>query len=897
MDVFKSLIAYRRNGQCYMENAAAELGEAEERIAFRFSVAEEGEAEWRMYTDFTVSVSQVMVRCGEKTIECRDKELVDQRETAYTFVMPQPGEVQVECLLHRNSLAEQIQLYKNSYNNKIAHIELLLAGEREQQKSIAKQQGAASRQEEQIRQLSLSYQELEALKKSKMYRLLRLMCRGMDFLLWAPRRCFAALRAFAVMMTHVNLAELRIAWGYVREEGLAEAYRHLMRDYHRGQERQAVCIDKKAFAKITDLRKCRLLIFPEVKEPKVSIVIPVYNQFTYTYCCLQSILENSGEIPYEVIVADDHSDDLTVRLSEITENVRIIRNEENLYFLKNCNHAAKYAQGEYILFLNNDTQVQKDWLRPLCEVMERDDKAGIVGSKLIYPDGTLQEAGGIIWKDASGWNYGRGCSASDAAYNYVRETDYVSGASLMIRRSLWDKIGGFDSRLAPAYYEDTDLAFEAWRHGYRVMYQPLSVVVHFEGISNGTDVSSGLKSYQAENQKKFYEKWKETLQREQFTNGVDLFLAKDRCRLKKRILVVDHYVPNYDKDAGGKCTYMYLCTFLKMGMKVTFIGDNFAKTEPYTTELTQLGIEILYGDYYYGHWQEWMQENGKYFDYIYLQRPHISVKYIDLARKYSRAKIFYFAHDLHHIREYRQYELDHNQETLASSERWKKIEYELFDKADVGHVVGSYEQAIMQKAFPQKPIRNIPLYIYDDEPQNIEKDFSKRRDIVYVGGFGHPPNEDAVLWFAREVFPKVRQRYPDIRWHVVGSRVTSAVQALADANILIEGFQPDEVLHRLYRTCRMAVVPLRYGAGVKGKVVEAAYFQIPLLTTSIGAEGLEQENAPFVVVDEAEQMARRLCALYEDYETLRTLSDRGKDFIRRSFTLEAAEKVLREDMT
>ena len=132
--------------------------------------------------------------------------------------------------------------------------------------------------------------------------------------------------------------------------------------------------------------------------------------------------------------------------------------------------------------------------------------------------------------------------------------------------------------------------------------------------------------------------------------------------------------------------------------------------------------------------------------------------------------------------------------------------------------------------------------------------------------------------FAKEVFPKVLKQYPSMKWHVVGSKVTKAVQELNSENILIRGFQPDEVLHRLYRKCRMAVVPLRYGAGVKGKVVESAYFQIPLVTTSIGAEGLDCEDDPFVIEDDADKMAEKICSLYEDYDKLRILSDEGKGF-------------------
>lgn len=638
------------------------------------------------------------------------------------------------------------------------------------------------------------------------------------------------------------------------------------------------------------------LRFPQVVSPKVSIIIPVYNEFHYTYNCLKSILRNSGEVTYEIIIANDCSTDLTTDIEKIVENITVITTDKNVRFLLNCNNAANYAKGEYILFLNNDTQVQDNWLEPLVDLIESNDKIGMVGSKLVYPDGKLQEAGGILWKDGSAWNYGNRRNPEAPEFNYVKEADYISGAAIMIKRKLWNEIGGFDKQFAPAYYEDTDLAFEVRKHGYLVKYQPLSVIVHFEGISNGTDVDSGQKHYQKVNAQKFYDKWKDILQSEHEDNGINVFTAKDRSIRKKHILVVDHYVPHHDQDAGGKCTYMYLKLFVKMGLKVTFIGDNFYRHEPYTMELNQMGIEVLYGNYYYNNWQEWLRENCHYFDYIYLQRPHIAVKYIDLVKQYSKAKILYFAHDLHHIREYREYEMTKDPKKLASSENWKKIEYDLFEKADVGHVVGTYEQEIMQKAFPNKPIRNIPLYIYDDLLSDINKDFSNRHDILYVGGFGHPPNIDAVLWFAKEVFPLIVQKHSDIKWHIVGGKVTKEIEQLASQNIIIEGFVSDEYLENLYRTCRMAVVPLRFGAGVKGKVVEAGYFQIPLVTTSIGAEGLNIEDGSMAVEDDGNGMADLICSIYQDFPKLKQMSDNGKKFIRKNFLLSEAERVIKLDM-
>jgi len=686
----------------------------------------------------------------------------------------------------------------------------------------------------------------------------------------------------------------------LKEGGMDEVNHHLdliiKADDHEpidGSSLELVPVSDSCESKLID--SYEKLIIEEFENPEVSIVIPVYNQFDYTYNCIKSIQKQSGDVTYEIIIGDDCSTDFTERINDVVSGIKVIRNKNNLRFLLNCNNAAKYAKGKYILFLNNDTQVQENWLQPLVDLM-KDESIGMVGSKLVYSDGRLQEAGGILWKDGSAWNYGNKMNPEDPEYNYVKEVDYISGAAIMIRADLWKEIGGFDERFVPAYYEDTDLAFEVRKHGYKVVYQPLSVVVHFEGVSNGTDTSSGQKAYQVTNAKKFYDKWKDVLEKEHFDNAENVFIAKDRSRFKKHILVVDQYVPWHDQDAGCKCSYMYLLMFLKMGMQVTFIGDNFYKHEPYTTELNQFGIEVLYGNYYYNNWQDFLKENLKYFDYVYLQRPHISIKYIDLVKEYSHAKIIYFAHDLHHIREKREYEITGNKEKLESAEKWKQIEYDLFSKADVGHVVGSFEQGIMQKAFPNKPIRNIPLFIYDDVPSGIRKDFSERQDLMYVGGFGHTPNIDAVIWFGKEVMPLIIEKYPDIKWHVIGSKVTDEVKALASKNIIVDGFLSDEELTEMYKSCRIDIVPLRFGAGVKGKVVESAYYQIPLVTTSIGAEGLDDKVGNMHVVDDAKEMAEYICSIYEDYDQLRKMSDAGEQFIQQYFTTKCAEDILKLDI-
>ena len=250
------------------------------------------------------------------------------------------------------------------------------------------------------------------------------------------------------------------------------------------------------------------LHFPHVDNPKVSVIIPVYNQIGYTYACLVSILEHTKDVSYEVIIADDVSTDATKDLDRYARGLVICRNQTNQGFLRNCNNAAKAARGQYLMFLNNDTQVTEGWLSSLVKLIESDSSIGMVGSKLVFPDGRLQEAGGIIWSDGSGWNYGRLDDPDKPEYNYVKDVDYISGAAILLSNDLWKRIGGFDDRFAPAYCEDSDLAFAVRKAGYRVVYQPLSKVIHFEGVSNGTDVTgTGLKRYQVVNNEKLKEKW------------------------------------------------------------------------------------------------------------------------------------------------------------------------------------------------------------------------------------------------------------------------------------------------------------------------------------------------------------------------------------------------------
>ena len=630
------------------------------------------------------------------------------------------------------------------------------------------------------------------------------------------------------------------------------------------------------------------------------MVIPVYNQIHYTYACLVSILENTPDVSYEIIIADDVSTDATRELSRYAENVVICRNETNQGFLRNCNNAAKKARGKYIMFLNNDTQVTPGWLSSLVDLIGSDPSIGMVGSKLVYPDGRLQEAGGIIWSDGSGWNYGRLDDPDKAEYNYVKDVDYISGAAILLSRKLWNQIGGFDDRFAPAYCEDSDLAFEVRKAGLRVVYQPLSKVIHFEGVSNGTDVNgTGLKRYQVENSRKLKEKWAEEFKKQCVNTGnPNPFRARERSQGKPVILVVDQYVPPFDKGAGSKTTYQYLKMFLKKGYVVKFLGDNFLHEEPYSTVLQQMGVEILYGpEYQAGIW-DWIMKNKDEIDFAYLNRPHIAVKYVDFLKQNTDIKIIYYGHDLHFLREYREYELTGDIQKKRDSDYWKSIEFSLMEKAAAAYYPSYVEEEAIHAVKPELPVKAITAYVYETFLENIDMDFAKREGLLFVGGFAHPPNADAVLWFAKEVFPLIREKL-DATLYVVGSKVTEEIRALeqSGSGIVVKGFVSEEELAALYAGCRLVVVPLRYGAGVKGKVVEAVYNGSVIVTTSIGAEGIPEAGDIMRIADEPEDFAGAVVSLYNDPDTCAAMCRKTQAYIREHFSVDAAWKVIEEDFT
>lgn len=632
---------------------------------------------------------------------------------------------------------------------------------------------------------------------------------------------------------------------------------------------------------------------------RASIVIPCFNNALLTRQCLKNLHENTDPRIYEIIIVDDASTDATKTLMSSEDGwIRVVRNHENLGFGLSCNEGARMARSEVLVFLNNDAFVMPNWLDPLLKCFDEDSALGAVQPKLLFPNGSVGDAGGLVFADGKAWNYGKGQGIADSPLVNVRRCpDYVSGACLAVRKEAFESVGGFDPRYAPAYYEDTDLSFALEKQGWKLLYEPASVVVHIEGATSGTDTDKGIKRYQSVNEIKFKEKWAGELRDRPHLDPaiVDRWAFRTGRRFaglddshgvtnRRNILVIDGYPPAFDRSSGGKRMYELLKRFRELGHSVSFIASMGIESR-YVLHLSRYGIPSFGGNpadprfsdpaYFSAHrpsLQKLLVSGG--YDTVIIS-PWTMGEWVipDIRGSASSTKIVLDTCDVHFLR------LEREAEILGTSHlevaQLKARELEVYRKCDVLVCTTDSDREILSRHLEGTKIFTIQNC---HELEDSGPGFEGREGLLFVGNFTHPPNLDAVRWWKSDVMSHLR---PDRVGHlltVVGNDPNGIAQAESVPGVEVMGAA--DVLDPFYHRARVVVAPLRYGAGMKGKVGEALSFGTPLVASPIAVEGMNLTHGKNVMIAESPGEFVQAINQLETSEALWTqLREAGREYV------------------
>ena len=635
---------------------------------------------------------------------------------------------------------------------------------------------------------------------------------------------------------------------------------------------------------------------PSSETPRVSVVIPTLNHLEDVVRCLESIQDAADSTAIEVILVDDASTTEIATTFDSVAGLRVIHLPTNVGFAGACTAGVDAARGEYLMLLNNDTRVVSGWIDSLVDELDSHDRTGAVGSMILRDDLLLQESGAIVWSDGSGWQYGNGESPYEPQYRFRRIVDYCSGAALLVRRSVWDRLGGFDDRFAPAYYEDTDLCFAIRELDLDVVVRPDSMVIHAEGSSSGdADVPpnsddpsagtpTGMKRFQAVNHPKFVEKWAAQLATQHDHPDANelahtLLIARDR-RVTDDVFVIDHRDLTPDEDSGSLRMTCIIEDFIERGLTVRFKGAKDCQRYEWRARMTDLGVEVIPHD---SDLSDWLRAYRRSTRFIWVARPPVFGDAIsDIALHAPQVPLVYDMVDAHGRRMDRQFAQTGDPLDLEKAIADRRLERIAARSADVVVTLSDDdEQYIREVADTPITCARIPNVHDVLDPDEIPG-YDSRSGLLFVGGFDHAPNGDAVEYMVTEIMPILIEEIPDIHLTVVGSNPPDSIRAMANEHVTIAGWVAD--LDPIYAATRVVVAPLRYGAGVKGKVGQALAMGVPMVTTSIGNDGMMLEaGRDIMVADETPTFADCVRALYLDPAVWHAFSTAGRAQIEGLF--------------
>jgi glycosyltransferase involved in cell wall biosynthesis len=628
---------------------------------------------------------------------------------------------------------------------------------------------------------------------------------------------------------------------------------------------------------------------PQFAGSRVSIVIPDAHQNTNMLACLNSILSNVTGMAFEVIAVQQGSTRQMLRPFGRIPGLVVAANRHNTGLGGCCNHGAAVATGEYLVFLRCAAAVTDGWLESLLETFDDLPGAGLVFPKLLEPDGRLKNAASLIEGETIGY---QGDDPEHPRYNFVRELDSCSPTCMMIPKVLFGRIGGFDGEHVGAAAAAAALSLKVQRAGYKVVYQPAARIVDLEDRAREPAATSSIPKMGTIKGPHFRERLSEGTGPKHGAPGEVDSVESERVKRTPpygKVLVIDYSLPTPDQDAGSVRIVEIVKAIRASENRVTFIPADLAHRTPYAQNLQRIGVEVVHQPFY-SSVADYLERHGREFDVIILSRADVAARFLEPARRYApRAKIIFDTVDLHFLREQRAAELLDSPRLRNAARRRKRQELALASQSDVTVVVSPVERAILERECPGTLVRVVPTVM--DVPRDEPPGYVDRQHVVFIGGFSHPPNVDAVVYFALEILPLVLKQVPGLIFKVVGSNTPDQIRDLSGKNVHVMGFVRE--VKPILDQARVSVAPLRFGAGVKGKVNLSMAYGVPTVVSSIAAEGMHlvhELNA--MIADGPAGFADALVRLYSSKELWERISANGRENVREHFSVESASRQI-----
>lgn len=644
--------------------------------------------------------------------------------------------------------------------------------------------------------------------------------------------------------------------------------------------------------------KREVLYFNCVDNPIVSIIIPFYNQEIFTWNCLHYLHKNlNNNYPYEIILIDDNSSEAYD--FSLANGINLIKNNTNLGFLKNINKGITAAKGEYIYILNNDTEVQESFLDELFYVFENHKNVGAVGSMLLNSNNTLQEAGSVFLKDFNIHQVVRRRKPYYPEVNYIYRVDYCSGCSLLFKKYKDDGItlNLLDETFAPAYFEETDFCFDLkYNQNKNVYFTPFSKVLHYNGVSyNGKENSSDESIKRKEelfkvNQEKFWNKWKKQIEAIKATNVEDRII--ELCN-NKSIVFVTGVIPEHDKDSGSNRLKEIIAAFINNGYHTTLVVENTYHTNEYISFYQRMGVNVFFEYKKYKDFSKFLLKNDPNANLVWYYGPDTFKKsYSKFNAILKNAKHIFDMVDIHHLRYQRAIELEPKRLSYKKKyRRYKSIETKFVKNADYVIAISDAEKKFMTEFCSESKLITVSNIHYPKIKKNNLNPFSQRQDLIFIGSTHHP-NLNAIYFLYNEIMPILWKTLPEIKVNVIGN-INEVIQDIKDERFIFKGFVSD--IEPFFNNSKLMVAPLQIGAGVKGKIGQAFEYYLPVVTTTIGAEGMflkDEENV--IIADNPIGFAEAIAKVYKDEVIWNKLSQSSEKSLY-PFSVEKVNEIIKEN--